>query len=106
MSDFVSRMSGGPNLTKMHFQHANCRIARFGRPHGSMTIHPSLTAERLTRAIKRSMRDDTFPGFCVACGRRAKRPAEPDAREYPCSYKRCGGQTVYGAEELLFMVQG
>jgi hypothetical protein len=71
-----------------------------------LTIHPSLTADKLARVVRSAMRRDTFPGFCIACGRKAKQPCEPDAREYPCGFKGCnGGKTVYGAEELLFMVQ-
>jgi len=70
-----------------------------------MTLHPTLTATRIAAAVRRSMRDDTFPGFCATCGRKAKQPCEPDARGYPCQYKACARPTVYGAEELLFMVQ-
>ena len=70
-----------------------------------MTLHPSLTATRIANAVRRSMRDDTFPGFCVICGRKAKQNCEPDARAYPCLYKGACGNNVYGAEELLFMVQ-
>jgi len=37
-------------------------------------------------------------GYCLACG--AERyQTEPDARRYPC--EDCGGDTVYGAQELL-----
>lgn len=71
-----------------------------------MYIHPAITERRLVSAIKRSMRDDTFPGFCIACGRKAKQPCEPDAREYPCLFKGCGKRAVYGAEELLAMGAG
>ncbi len=69
-----------------------------------MTLHPSLTSARIVSAVKRSQRDDTYPGFCISCGRKAKQPCEPDAREYPCQFKSCGQPTVYGAEELLFHV--
>ena len=67
-----------------------------------MDIHPSITPDKLVRVIRASMRNDTFPGFCIACGRRAKQNCEPDAREYPCQYRSCGKLAVYGAEELLF----
>lgn len=67
-------------------------------------MHPSLTSTRLVSAIKRSMREDTFPGFCTSCGRKAKQNCEPDARDYPCLFKSCGKDTVFGAEELLLMV--
>jgi hypothetical protein len=69
------------------------------------TIHPSLTADKVARAVRASQRNDTFPGFCIACGRKAKQNCEPDARAYPCTFKSCGKPAVYGAEELLFMVQ-
>lgn len=70
-----------------------------------MTLHPSLTVARILRAAKSNMVRDTFIGFCVACGRKAKQPCEPDAREYPCQFASCGQHAVYGAEELMFHVQ-
>lgn len=72
-----------------------------------MTIHPSITIDKLVRAVKRSMHDTANEGFCIACGRKTKpgQFVEPDARAYPCQFKSCGGNTVYGAEELLLMVQ-
>lgn len=70
-----------------------------------MTLHPSLTLTRIERAVRRSMRDDSYPGFCTSCGRKAKQPCEPDAAGYPCLYPSCGQPTVYGAEELLLMTQ-
>ena len=69
-----------------------------------MELHPSLTVTRIANAVRRGMRDDSFPGFCVSCGRKAKQNCESDAREYPCQFKSCGKATVYGAEELLFHV--
>jgi len=68
-------------------------------------MHASLTLNRIVAAVKRSMRDESYPGFCTTCGRKAKGFVEPDAREYPCQYRSCGQATVYGAEELLLMVQ-
>ncbi len=68
-------------------------------------MHPSLTVNRLVSAVKRSMFDESFPGFCTTCGRKAKHPCEPDLRGATCQFKSCGQATVYGAEELLFMVQ-
>lgn len=68
-------------------------------------MHPSLTVDRIVKAVKRAMRDDSYPGFCTSCGRKAKQNCEPDARDYPCQYRSCGQSTVYGAEELLLMVQ-
>ena len=67
-----------------------------------MTIHPSITAQRVANAVRASQRNDTFPGFCTACGRKAKQPCEPDAENYPCQHKSCGQAAVYGAEQLLF----
>jgi len=66
-------------------------------------MHVSLTVDRIVRAVRRNMRDcDSYTGFCTSCGK--TRPGcEPDAREYPCP--KCKTNTVYGAEELLLMVQ-
>ncbi len=68
-------------------------------------MHPSLTLNKIVSAVKRSMRDDSYPGYCTSCGRKAKQSCEPGAREYPCQYRSCGQSTVYGVEELLLMVQ-
>lgn len=85
-------------------------------------MHPSLTLDRIVRAVKCSMHTDGGQGFCIACGRKAKQWCEPDARGYLCAYKRCPSHTfpvglnerlersdgfggsVYGTEELLLMV--
>jgi hypothetical protein len=42
------------------------------------------------------------PGFCIACGEEAM-SCEPDARCYGCEH--CGKSTVFGAAELLFMLE-
>ena len=42
-------------------------------------------------------------GLCIACGAESF-GVEPDARKYIC--EECGKHTVYGAEELLFQLQG
>lgn len=68
-------------------------------------MHSSLTLTRIVNAVKRSMRDDSFPGFCTTCWRKAKQNCEPDARNYPCQFKTCGAHTVFGAEELLLRIQ-
>lgn len=69
------------------------------------TWHPSLTPARIERAVRRTMRDEAYLGFCVACGRQHSN-VEPDACGYPCTARKChGSRTVYGAEELLFRVQ-
>lgn len=65
-------------------------------------IHRRVTLRRVTRAIEQSMEDTSNPGFCIACGAEAE-GCEPDAREYPCS--SCQARAVYGAEELLIMLQ-
>ncbi len=66
-------------------------------------MHASLTLNRIVSAVKRSMRDESYPGFCTTCGRKAKQFCEPDAEEYTCQFKSCGKDTVYGAEQLLLM---
>lgn len=65
-------------------------------------MHPSITVDRIVRMVKRGQRTDTFPGVCLACGKTAKQPCEPDAEHYPCAY--CKRPEVYGAEHVLFMV--
>lgn len=57
-----------------------------------------LTLERITRAVRR----DDMTGFCIECGVTVK-PVEPDAERVRCS--RCGKDKVFGAEQLLLMVQ-
>jgi len=64
-----------------------------------MTVHESVTVERVTEAVERSMFDLDNPGFCVACGDDAD-GVEPDAERYKC--RACGAAAVFGAEQLLF----
>lgn len=59
-----------------------------------MSIHPSITLERVLQAIQA----DENLGFCVSCGENAY-SVEPDARNYQCGC--CGAKEVFGAEELL-----
>ena len=66
-----------------------------------MRLHKSITIDRITDAVQRSMRSLDNPGFCVACGEDAD-GCEPDAREYECEC--CGKNAVYGAEELLMEI--
>ena len=69
-------------------------------------MHPSLTVDKITRAVRRTMTGDVYLGFCIACGKRHTN-VEPDAERYPCTGRVCkaaGNRTVYGAEQLLFMV--
>lgn len=68
-------------------------------------MHASLTQTRIVNAVRRNMRDcDSYIGFCKACGRKAKQNCEPDARHYPCQFKTCGQNEVFGADELLLEV--
>jgi hypothetical protein len=62
-----------------------------------MKMHDSITAARILKAI---VRHDSI-GFCVACGEE-RRQVEPDARRLQCDC--CGRKTVYGAEELLLII--
>jgi hypothetical protein len=67
-----------------------------------MKMHPSLTEERIMRAIENPLSlDDT--GFCIACGASVY-GVEPDARRYTC--EACGEKAVYGAEELAMRLVG
>ena len=62
-----------------------------------MKRHPSITPARLEQAVQ-----EEYLGICIACG--AERGnVEPDARRYKCD--TCGALEVYGAEELLLMVE-
>lgn len=65
-------------------------------------MHPSITAERVLRAVERRITSLDNPGFCIACGAEVF-GVEPDAREYTC--EACGTPGVYGAEELQFLIR-
>ena len=52
--------------------------------------------------VMQSIEDDECLGFCTSCGEEAH-CVEPDARKYQC--ESCGENKVYGAEELLMMIQ-
>ena len=67
-----------------------------------MQMHPSITRERVRRAVKRRITSLDDPGFCIACGVEVS-GVEPDAREHVC--KACGAAAVYGAEELQLQMQ-
>ncbi len=45
---------------------------------------------------------EEYDGFCITCGEWTSGGCEPDAREYRCD--SCGRRTVYGAEELIFLI--
>ena len=66
-----------------------------------MSIHKSLTLDRVMDAVGEYHSGLTNPGFCIACGEDAD-GCEPDARNYVCDC--CGESKVFGAEELLLMV--
>ena len=44
---------------------------------------------------------ENYEGYCTQCQAFTRGECEPDAREYLCP--DCGGKTVYGAEEAMFM---
>jgi hypothetical protein len=67
-------------------------------PDKSLTIHESITVDRVIEAIEL----DESVGFCTACGNE-QGGCEPDARRYRC--EACDERAVYGAEELLFMIE-
>lgn len=58
----------------------------------------SIDIDQIMEAVER----DEGIGICIACGSE-QGECEPDARRYMC--ESCGERKVYGAEELLFMVQ-
>lgn len=63
-------------------------------------LHPSITEQRITRAVMRYAVSLDDPGFCLACGLEHY-GIEPDARRYPC--ESCGVKAVFGAEEIMVM---
>lgn len=63
-----------------------------------MTLHKSITFERLEDAIDRQVSGLDNPGFCITCGDEVG-GCEPDARQYPCD--SCGTNTVYAPAEIL-----
>ena len=66
-----------------------------------MKMHKSITVERITKAVERTMMDCENIGFCLACGNEQD-GCEPDARKYECD--DCGERQVYGAEEIMMMI--
>ena len=65
-------------------------------------MHPSITPERVLEAAEHHQTDLDDPGFCLTCGVDVF-GIEPDARRYVC--EACGCHTVYGAEEVLLMME-
>lgn len=68
-----------------------------------LTLHPSITEDRVCSLVEQAMSTLSSPGLCIECGSDAE-GVEPDARGYRCG--ACDGLGVYGAEELLFYVGG
>jgi hypothetical protein len=66
-----------------------------------ITVHPSITQERVMEAAERWQVSLDNPGFCIACGAEAE-GCEPDASKYIC--EACEEPAVYGASELLIML--
>jgi predicted RNA-binding Zn-ribbon protein involved in translation (DUF1610 family) len=65
-----------------------------------LTMHSSITIDRIMEACERRSTSLDNPGFCIACGAEVE-GVEPDACQYEC--EACGEHAVYGAEELLIM---
>ena len=63
--------------------------------------HPSVTVERVMKAVEAQSTFLENPGLCLACGEDAE-GCEPDARNYKCEV--CGENQVFGAEEILMMI--
>lgn len=63
-----------------------------------MTIHKSITEERIIVAVESRMFGLENPGFCIACGA-DHYSCEPDAQNYEC--EDCGERQVFGAEEIM-----
>ena len=66
-----------------------------------LKLHPSVTLDRVIASVERRASSLDNPGICVACGDDVE-GVEPDARGYECEH--CGGNAVYGDEELLMML--
>ena len=64
-----------------------------------MTLHQSITSDRVLEAVENAYTSLDNPGFCIACGADAD-GCEPDMRKGEC--EACGARGVYGAEELMF----
>ena len=66
-------------------------------------IHNSITPRRIEEAVRSQMFGTENPGFCIKCGADAD-GCEPDARKYHCD--ECDSNAVYGAQEVMMMVEG
>ncbi len=66
-----------------------------------MTIHDSITPDRVQDAVEAQLYGTENPGFCIDCG--ADHDAcEPDAQNYRCY--ECGRNSVFGAEIVFVWV--
>jgi hypothetical protein len=63
-----------------------------------ITLHPSITAERVCGAVEASHVSLEDPGFCLTCGCE-QGGCEPDMERGIC--ESCGEPTVYGAEQIM-----
>jgi hypothetical protein len=63
-----------------------------------VSIHPTITTERVLEAAQREAMTLDNPGLCLVCGEEME-GCEPDARRYEC--EAYGSHEVYGAQELL-----
>lgn len=63
-----------------------------------MTMHHSITLERVAEAAGRQQFSLDDPGFCLACGHEQD-GCEPDAVEIEC--EACGECQVHGASDLV-----
>ena len=63
-----------------------------------VTVHASVTLDRIEALARESMFGMENPGICLACGEE-RGGCEPDAEWYECEC--CGARMVFGAEELL-----
>jgi hypothetical protein len=66
----------------------------------AVSVHPTVTQDRILETVERAMSSLDNPGICLACGNEQD-GCEPDARKYEC--EACGERQVYGAEKLLMM---
>ena len=66
-----------------------------------MTLHASITLDRVAEAVERQMTTLDDPGFCTECGFEAT-GVEPDAEDFEC--ESCGAIAVQGADNLLIQL--
>ena len=74
-------------------------VLNFGAA-GLVSVHKSITQDRVLDACRSAMVGLDNPGFCLSCGADAD-GVEPDAEGYNCD--NCGASAVTGAENALFL---